>query len=195
MYFKHLLIFCLFFLNLFYIPAYAQSPHEGVGIYLDQDLFLPYTNEDRDYTMGLAVEFFSDNEDESLYIFDQLLRRTRELLPVYDPEEEISHSFMLGILTYTPDDLENTSPIYNDRPYSSLIYLSNKQIQANHKHAVVSEILLGVLGTSVSRELQSGIHSFSRSIFDSNDPVEAKGWGNQISKGETRTGLENITKR
>jgi len=98
-------------------------------------------------------------------------------------DENISYSFMLGMLAYTPDDLAETQPIYNDRPYSSLIYLSNKRVRADDKNAIAAEVLLGLIGTSFSREVQSEYHSLSRKINASQNPVDPRGSGHQISDG------------
>ena len=38
----------------------ADSSEIGVGIYFDQDMFVPGANDDRDYTMGIGVEVFQD---------------------------------------------------------------------------------------------------------------------------------------
>jgi len=178
-----ILVFCLSF---FYPPlshAKETNPvqNNGIGIYIDQDLFVPFTNEDRDYTMGFAIEFFWQ-KDKGLYPFDNLVRQAGELMGLSD-SDNIVYSFMLGTLAYTPDDLSNPQPIYNDRPYSSLIYLSNKRVRADDKNAIAAEVLFGVLGTNFSRNAQSGFHSQYRQIAGTTSPVEPRGWGNQISNG------------
>jgi len=177
-----LLFFCSFILSFFLQLAHAEPHRSGVGIYIDQDLFVPFTNEDRDYTMGFAVEFFWE-KDKGLYPFDNLVRKTAELLGMEDSDENIVYSFMLGTLAYTPDDLSNTQPIYDDRPYSSLIYLSNKRVRADDKNALAAEVLLGIIGTNFSRNAQTAFHSLYREIAGTLEPVEPKGWSHQISDG------------
>lgn len=182
MHHKALIILTCFFIILFNTTAHAQEQDSGIGLYIDQDLLIPFTNEDRDYTMGVAVEFFWA-KDKGLYPFDKLVRQTAELLGMEGTESNIVYSFMLGTLAYTPDDLSDTQPIYNDRPYSSLIYLSNKRVRADHENAIAAEVLLGIIGTNLSREVQSGFHSLYRDIADSTEPVEPMGWAHQISDG------------
>ena len=179
-----LLLTLIFFLiiALFHPISSASEDDRGIGIYLDQDFFVPFTNEDRDYTMGIAFEFFWE-KDNGLYPFDNLVRQAAELLGMKESDENIIYSFMFGSLAYTPDDLSDTQPIYNDRPYSSLIYLSNKRVRANDKNALAAEILLGVIGTNFARSTQSKFHSIYRDLADSNEPVEPRGWGHQISNG------------
>ena len=170
-----------FVINLFYSITYATQEDQGIGIYIDQDLFVPFTNEDRDYTMGVALEFFW-SKDKGLYPFDNLVRQAAELVGMKE-SDNIVYSFMLGSLAYTPDDLSDTQPIYNDRPYSSLIYLSNKRVRADDKTAIAAEILVGVIGTSFSQYVQSKFHSLYRDWANTDEPVEPSGWSHQISDG------------
>ena len=176
------ILFCLFIFTMFIPTAQAEPQDKGVGIYIDQDLFVPFTNEDRDYTMGVAVEFFWA-KDKGLYPFDNLVRQAAELVGMKDSDKNIVYSFMLGTLAYTPDDLSNTLPIYNDRPYSSLIYLSNKRVRADNKNAIATEVLLGLIGSNFGRDAQSTFHSLYREVAGTSEPVEPRGWAHQISNG------------
>jgi len=184
-------IFCVLFLNVFNAIVYAEQvenkeeKNRGIGIYLDQDLLVPFTNEDRDYTMGIAVEFFWTKE-KGLYPLDGLVKTAGEWLGIKESDSGIVYSFMLGALAYTPDDLSDAQPIYNDRPYSSLIYLSNKRVRTDGKNALAAEVLLGVIGSKLPGEVQAGLHSMYREAKDlgpTEDPVEPKGWSHQISDG------------
>ncbi len=184
-------IFCLFILNAFHFSLYAEEVEKkkehnsGIGFYIDQDMFVPFSNEDRDYTMGFAVEFFWAKE-KGLYPLDGLVKTAGEWLGIEKSDEDIVYSFMLGTLAYTPDDLSDSQPIYNDRPYSSLIYLSNKRVLTDGKNALAAEVLLGLIGSKLPGEFQAGFHSMYREAFDlepTDDPVEPKGWRHQISDG------------
>lgn len=180
-------ILCVLFLNVFNAVLYADQleKNSGIGIYIDQDMFVPFSNEDRDYTMGFAVEFFWA-KDEGFYPLDGLVKTAGEWLGIKKLDNKIVHSFMLGILAYTPDDLSNTQPIYDDRPYSSLIYLSNKRVSTDDKNALAAEVLLGIIGSKLPGEVQAGLHSIYRDAADlepAEDPVEPKGWSHQISDG------------
>lgn len=180
-------ILCVLFLNVFNTVLYAEplEKNSGVGIYIDQDMFVPFSNEDRDYTMGFAVEFFWA-KDEGLYPLDGLVKTAGEWLGIKKSDNKIVYSFMLGTLAYTPDDLANTQPIYDDRPYSSLIYLSNKRVSTDDKNALAAEVLLGIIGSKLPGEVQAGLHSIYRDVADlspTEDPVDPKGWPHQISNG------------
>ena len=162
--------------------VHAEKTDRGVGVYFDQDLLVPLYNEDRDYTMGLAVEFFSERKS-GLYPFDKLVSEAGEWLGMDELQHHIDYSYMFGTLAYTPDDLADPMPIYTDRPYSSLVYLSNKRMRANDRHAVAAELLLGVLGTNVAKEVQTTLHRMYREANNSLEPVEPQGWSHQISDG------------
>ena len=54
----------------------ADQSGIGVGIYFDQDMFVPGANDDRDYTMGIGVEVFQDRGP--LYLMGGLLERLEE---------------------------------------------------------------------------------------------------------------------
>ena len=181
---KHILLFasCFYVLVSFGSSAYAAEQDRGVGIYIDQDLFVPAFNEDRDYTMGVAFEFFWAKE-EGLYPFDGTVRNVAEWLGIKDTDKNLVYSFMLGSIAYTPDDLSDFNPIYNDRPYASLIYLSNKRVRANDRRAMAAEVLVGILGTRVADAVQSEIHKQYRSATGKDTPVDPKGWQHQISNG------------
>lgn len=163
------------------LDAIAEQDR-GLGLYMDQDMLVPLSNEDRDYTMGMAFEFFW-SKDKGIYPLDNLLKRSAKWLGVKEGESNVVYSFMLGTLAYTPDDLSDTQPILDDRPYSSLIYLSNKRVYTDKETALAAEIMVGIIGTGIARELQTSFHEWYRSLNDTLDPVEPRGWDNQISDG------------
>ncbi len=158
----------------------------GIGVYVDQDLYIPGVNEDRDYTMGLAVEFFW--QGKGLYVMDPIVQQIGEWLGLHQPGDTIERSFMLGSINYTPDDLSVRAPILKDRPYASLIYLSNKRVRANPDVAAGVEFRLGMLGTGVAGAVQSDLHRWWREAVDNHEPVEPRGWSHQISDGGELTG-------
>jgi len=167
-------------------PTFADETNHlqdlGIGIYIDQDLLIPFTNEDRDYTMGAAVEFFWAKE-KGLYPLDRVVREAGRWLGMKSSDNEIVYSFILGVLAFTPDDLAETQAIDDDRPYSSLIYLSNKRVRTDDEIAIAAEVSLGILGTDLAEEFQTEFHAIYRDLADSDEPVEPRGWSNQISDG------------
>ena len=169
----------------------AGGADRGVGVYLDQDVLVPGVNEDRDYTMGLAVEFFADQG--RLYQLDGFVRWFGDFAGLPVGGAEAYRSYMLGSVNYTPDDLAADYPIYDDRPYASLLYLSNKRVVARGDRAVGVEFQLGVLGISLAGDFQSLVHHWWRDAAHSSEPVRPQGWQYQISDGGEPTARVRFT--
>jgi hypothetical protein len=163
------------------LPSLGEAAPRGLGFYSDQDLLLPFVNEDRDYTMGVAFEFF--NEGEGVYPLDRAARWLGEYMGVHREDDIIHRSYMVGSVNYTPDDLSASAPIVDDRPYASVLFLTNKRVHASGDEAVGVEAQFGILGTYVAREVQRNLHKLWRDISGSDEPVDPKGWRNQISSG------------
>ena len=161
--------------------TYADQQVQGYAIYMDQDLFVPLQNEDRDYTMGMAVEVFW--KKEMGLPLDSWVEKAGKWLGITEKDNNIVYSSMLGTVAFTPDNLAESRPIFNDRPYSSLIYLSNKRVRADLDTALAAEVMVGFIGTNIARDFQTQFHEWYRSLNDSDEPVEPQGWDNQISDG------------
>ena len=163
-------LFCACFLAA--LPAAAVR--QGIGVYFDQDLLLPLVNEDRDYTMGVGIEFFQ--EDEGFYPFEYPLKLVARFLGIHEAER----SYLLGSVNYTPDDLSASAPLVGDRPYASVL---NKRVLADRQKAVGVEVQVGLLGTYLAREIQRKLHRAWRGATGSDQPVTPRGWSNQVSAG------------
>lgn len=160
----------------------AGPAHDrGIGLYFDQDLFALGLNEDRDYTTGVAMEFFW--QKRGIYPMDKAVLWMGRRLGVLDEKTSTERSFMIGSINYTPDNLRATEPVLDDRPYASLIYLSNKHVYADHDSAIGLDLRVGLLGTSIAREVQQALHEAWRDLADDTEPVDPKGWDHQISNG------------
>lgn len=177
------------FVCLYTVPAKAEpSIKRGVALYFDQDLFTLGLNQDRDYTTGIAVEFFSQHD--GIYPLDRMLRWVGGELGLHAEDAVFERSFILGSVTYTPDDLSASVPIYDDRPYASLVYLGNKRVFADDDSALGIDMQVGILGSGISREVQQALHETWRELSGNNEPVDPKGWDHQISDGgEPTVGL------
>jgi hypothetical protein len=153
----------------------------GLGVYFDQDLFVPGANDDRDYTMGLGVEVFQDQGP--LYLLGDLLARLEPLVGLDRRCGRIYRSYLLGSVNYTPDDIGNPRPIFDDRPYASLLYLANKQVVADDRRALGVELMVGALGLDVAENVQTALHGWYREQTGDTEPVDPAGWDYQISDG------------
>lgn len=164
------------------MSAMADTLHKrGVAVYFDQDLFTFGLNEDRDYTTGIAAEFFW--QEEGIYPLDKALKWVGDELGLHPRDAYFERSFMLGSVNYTPDNLSASEPLFDDRPYASLIYLANKRVYADSDSALGIDMRIGVLGTDIAAEVQKALHQTWRELTGNTEPVDPKGWSNQVSDG------------
>jgi len=174
-------------------PAVGTNKSEpekrhGFSLYVDQDFFIPGRNEDRDYTMGFALELFWKQIPEEIDYLDRAItwldrNATGGLLA-----KSISptmRSIALGSVNFTPDDLAASAPVPDDRPYASLLFVSGKQMfeSSNKDWVVGSELQVGLLGLGIARSVQTKMHGYTRSLTGEDTPVDPKGWSHQISDG------------
>jgi hypothetical protein len=166
----------------------AQTNYWSLGVFYDQDytlemIGLKKLNEDRNYTLGLGI-YFSDPSLGRTFLFapHRLLNRVfrrREL-----NSASTIPALMIANGSFTPDSLPAYDPIFNDRPYSSLTYLQTITTYVDNQRyrSYSSAFTLGVLGTYISREVQTYIHSLQNDN-DTKNPRTPRGWSNQISNG------------
>jgi len=160
----------------------------GFSLYVDQDFFIPARNEDRDYTMGFALELFWENIPDEIDYLDDAITWLDENATGGLLVKSISptmRSVVLGSVNYTPDDLAASAPLPDDRPYASLLFVSGKQVfeSSNKDWVIGSELQVGLLGLGIARSLQTKMHGYTRSVTDEDTPVDPKGWSHQISDG------------
>ncbi|MBK8712547.1 MAG: DUF2219 family protein [Niastella sp.] len=148
------------------MKAYQQ--YYSFGVFYDQDYTLEMVgldklNEDRNYTMGLGFFYSSNclNRSKVFYpnnLFDKLFRRQKFFTIEDMTTQQPVYAIMIANGAFTPDSLPAIYPIKNDRPYSSLIYMQTVKTGYKLYKKYTSTFNLGLLGTSLSRELQIAIH-------------------------------------
>lgn len=159
---------------------------QGWSFAIEQDLFYlidPNKNEDRNYTMGIDVGWYGEAATHT-YLYDSLTSLD-SLLGLTKYQQDIQRSMHLGVAVYTPNDLSNPNPIFDDRPYASLIYWTNRtnRVALNGESALATELTIGVLGLNFAKEIQTFTHKLQREISGSDTPEDPRGWDYQISKG------------
>jgi hypothetical protein len=150
----------------------------GVRIQVDNDLFAAGGSHDRDYTGGVAVTLSGTDARDGLLSLDPVLDRIDAL---FIPEGSVAsehYARQLGFMAFTPADVTESQPIYDDRPYASLLFVANGRVSvdADGRNAWSSNLTVGVLGLSLAGRLHSEVHELVGS-----DPV--RGYDNQISAG------------
>ena len=196
-------------------PAFADGPsmreptcESGASVIrMDQDLmeellpspdaaWLPelfVDNEDRDYTMGVELSRYVCLQDA--YAFPSF--GVQKLLPrVLWPERSLEKGYRtsFGVAAYTPDNLNTTDVVPDDRPYASLLYMTNTSVISldSPNAAIESTFGLGLLGTGLADKVQTWIHRKNREYSGLDTPYDPLGWHNQIADGIRLTGLASL---
>lgn len=176
-----------------------------MGGYVDQDVFLNYTpftkdlDEDRNYTMGFMVSYCNSHKEGSLF---KNFTVNESVLKWFDLKgEESSYTTSFGLNAFTPDTLNTREPVFNDRPYSSLLYMTQSMITSNsaQKSAYEVSLTVGFLGLPIAKWGQTGIHEINRAVTDvfgppTETPYNPIGWNNQISNGFEPTAMLKLAR-
>ncbi len=164
-----------------------EKYNSGWRINTDNDLLTGQTT-DRDYTGGLALTLSGRRAQEYPVSIDGWRAAIDGLIRfphLYRSNETMSfHSQQYGMTLFTPEDIQSLAPVYDDRPYASLFFMSNSEVTvlAGEGIAYVSRLTIGFLGLDAAEDVQSFLHA----LTDSDVP---NGWQNQISSGGEPTAL------
>ncbi|MFL6548835.1 MAG: lipid A deacylase LpxR family protein [Povalibacter sp.] len=158
--------------------AQSSADEKGLRIQVDNDLFAAGGSHDRDYTGGMAVTTSGAQARDGLLSLDPVLDRIDALLIPDGSIASEHYARQIGFMAFTPADITQSQPIYDDRPYASLLFVANGRVSVDPdgRHAWSSSLTLGVLGLPLAGRLHSDVHELVGS-----DPV--RGYGNQISDG------------
>jgi hypothetical protein len=164
--------------SVFAAPSAADtSDTDGVRLQIDNDLFAAGGGRDQDYTGGFAVTISGESARDGLLSLDPLLKRI-DAFVLPEGSASVHHARQFGLIAFTPADIQSTQPVYDDRPYASLLFTSNGRVNvdADGRGAWSSSLTIGILGLEAAGELHSDIHELVGS-----EPV--RGYDNQISAG------------
>ena len=155
----------LAYIALLIVCSSANAEHV-LNFIVDNDVF---TGTDRHYTSGVMLNYISGIEDGP--------RRLRDLgirFPGIEPEDEMHVSISLGHELYTPNNIDATELLEDQRPYAGFAYLSAGFSTANPKEVETWLVTAGLVGPGAAGErIQNTVH---RAIETS----EAMGWRNQL---------------
>lgn len=154
------------------------EPHNtGWTFAFDNDLLA--LNDDFDYTFGGIATIAGRRAVESPISLDRMLAPLDRLVPDAPGERTVHHALQFALIAFTPDDLNASEPIYDDRPYASAIGIANVRTFFVDATSPVYEtsLSLGVLGLDVAKALQRGLHEG----LDLDEIPQ--GWNHQISDG------------
>lgn len=161
----------------------GQEKHlAGWGLHIDNDLFIPGSDRDQDYTGGIGFTLAGRIAETSWWSLDPILGGIDNLIGLqqdhFNQLRATLHAAQLGSIVFSPSDIDSDTAIFDDRPFASLVYLSNSRryIAADDKPVYQSVFTLGVLGSSIGKNVQNSIHKISGS-------TPPNGWDHQISDG------------
>src|SRR5688572_23143184 len=161
---------------------------DAVRVQIDNDLFAG-DNKDRDYTGGMSITISGERARDGLLSLDPLLRRLDNLSDD-NQEADVYYARQIGLLAFTPGNTLVAEVQPDDRPYASLLFLSNGRVRvdADDRGAWTSSLTIGVLGLSVSESLHSAVHE----LVGSERP---RGYDHQISAGGEPTARYTLARQ
>jgi hypothetical protein len=154
----------------------SERELSGVRLQIDNDL-LAGRNLDRDYTGGVAITLSGTAARDGLLSLDPLLSRIDDALESEAPAQAY-HARQIGLMAFTPNDTLTAEAQPDDRPYASLLFISNGRVRvdADDRGAWSSSLTIGALGLSLSESLHNVVHE----LVGSESP---HGYDHQISAG------------
>src|SRR5690625_4959927 len=125
---------------------------------LDNDLFVPLSSSDRDYTGGIALTYSGDGGSVIRRPFDYLQGAMDQLLGA--PKHKAATTSMeVGTYGFTPDDIQSADVLASDRPYASLVYISSSTTYVQSPICNISPSLTwGVSWTHIFAESLRRVH-------------------------------------
>lgn len=160
----------------------------------DNDMLAP-GSQDQDYTYGVSTSMSSEmapgysfSPDRALdwvdrhSSFSALNSNAGNYVRTYTSE--------VGLYGFTPELINAETSDVGDRPYASLMYISNSREYYDMRDDIVwrSTLTLGVLGLDVVGDLQNEVHAVR-------DIDKARGWNSQISDGGELTARYSIARQ
>lgn len=161
---------------------------DAVQVQIDNDLFAG-DNTDRDYTGGMSITISGERARDGLLSLDPLLRRL-DGLSSDDHTSDVFYARQIGLLAFTPGNTLIAEVQPDDRPYASLLYVSNGRVRvdADERGAWTSNLTVGVLGLSLSERVHSAVHQ----LVGSEAP---RGYDHQISAGGEPTARYSLARQ
>jgi hypothetical protein len=136
----------------------ADGERGGVRLQIDNDLFAG-GERDRDYTGGMAITLSGARARAGLLSLDPLLAKLDGLL-TGKVGRNTYHARQLGLMVFTPADTITHEVQQDDRPYASLLFISNGRVRvdADERSAWYSSFTFGVLGLPLTEQLHDTVH-------------------------------------
>ena len=172
-------------------PAPSSESRTSRSFAFDNDILVPGSR-DQDYTYGLNLTFSGEGVDDHWASLQQPLSWLDDAIGLderagaYTGASKIEY----GLLGFTPEDITQSAPQPDDRPYAGLVYVASTRERYRPASEVSwqSTLTVGVLGLDIVGDLQQNVHS----ITGSDAP---EGWDNQISDGGELTARYSVARQ
>ena len=161
----------------------------GMRMQIDNDLFAGRES-DRDYTGGFGVTISGSKAETNALSLDPWLSRVDALAGVNLRDATVWHAQQFGLLAFTPADIATSRVQQDDRPYASLAFVTNGRVQVEPGDRVAwsSTLTVGMLGLSLSKDIQNVVH-------DAVGSPRARGYDHQISAGGEPTARYTLARQ
>lgn len=153
----------------------AVEPTGSYTLLIENDVF---TGTDQHYTNGLRLSYLSRQDDVPDFI-----RKFASAMPFVGLDARLRAGFAMGHNIYTPNDIQATAIVPDERPYAGYLYAGIAVVaESNTESGNILdtwELDLGLVGPSaLGEEVQNNFHQLIGS-------PEARGWANQLEDEPT----------
>lgn len=170
-------------------PYKHEKEVSGWAVSFDNDVLVS-PSRDQDYTYGTSFTIAGTATRDYYVSLHKPLSWLNKGLGIPGNSKVQSHSFEVGLYGFTPEDRTQAIPNSDDRPYASIVYISNTQKLATSSPNTIwrTTLTLGVLGLDIVGDIQNEVHRAT-------DGQNAAGWGSQISEGGELTARYSVARQ
>ncbi|MEP6622353.1 MAG: lipid A-modifier LpxR family protein [bacterium] len=152
------------------------------GLFFEEDnlqLQFHNTHTDRNYTLGLGLQWSGEIEQHGL---DKPLRWLNRRIGLDDLTSATAapETGMLSGTAFSPRDISANTPVVGDRPWAFLLGWTVRRTQPSISDAWSTELTLGTIGSPLGQWVQRSIHYSSRHLSGSQTPYNPQGWPHQL---------------
>lgn len=188
-YFRYLFIYLLIDICQGSVYASTEKVNSGWQLSIDNNL-LQQKVKDVDYSSGVAFTASGSRAQSGWLNIDPVRSWIFDRFPINNTADTLikHHSVQYAFVLFTPEDITATQPILDDRPFASLLYISNTEltVQPSQNKAYRSSLSFGLLGLKIAGNIQRILHETIKSD-------ETNGWHNQISDGGEPTAMLTLS--
>ncbi|WP_082378751.1 lipid A deacylase LpxR family protein [Marinagarivorans algicola] len=162
------------------LPTQMPTDTARWGFTYENDLFVPI-GRDQDYTYGLSFSYAKPS---------LLKRNSHTPLAWFNRQVGLDGAnkkgdcggVEFGLYGFTPENITQSAPNHDDRPFASLVYMSTnmQKMSADGRGLLRTQLTYGILGLQAVGQVQRTTHD----ILNGDTPG---GWDHQISSGSEPT--------